>query len=102
RHQGGDHPCVCVAQSWCRYRVRWPSPLAARVGKARTSESRSLPPDLAEWNIDIEPSGAGLPPGSGTAEQGAAIFADSCALCHGDGGKGGVFLGKGAPAAPAL
>src|SRR5258708_5503977 len=58
--------------------------------------------DLAEWDIDIEPSGAGLPPGSGTVEQGAAIFADSCALCHGDGGKGGVFLGKGAPAAPAL
>jgi S-disulfanyl-L-cysteine oxidoreductase SoxD len=60
------------------------------------------PADLAEWDIDIEPSGAGLPPGSGTSEQGAAVFADKCALCHGDGGKGGVFLGKGAPAAPAL
>ena len=80
--------------------------LALAIGGAH-GESPNLgkpitPTDLAEWDIDIEPSGAGLPPGSGTAEQGAAIFADSCALCHGDGGKGGAFLGKGAPAAPAL
>jgi len=60
------------------------------------------PSDLAGWDIDVEPDGAGLPPGGGTSEQGAAIFADKCALCHGDGGKGGVFSAKGAPAAPAL
>jgi mono/diheme cytochrome c family protein len=59
------------------------------------------PADIAAWDIDIEPDGAGLPPGSGTAAQGAAIFADNCALCHGDGGKGGVPMGNsGAPAAP--
>jgi cytochrome c len=80
--------------------------LALGIGGAQ-GESPNLgkpitPADLAEWDIDIEPSGAGLPPGSGTAAQGAVIFADNCALCHGDGGKGGVFLGKGAPAAPAL
>ena len=80
--------------------------LALAIGGAH-GESPNLgkpitPADLAEWDIDIEPSGAGLPPGSGTAEQGAAIFADNCALCHGDGGKGRVFLGKGALAAPAL
>ena len=56
------------------------------------------PSDLAGWDIDVEPDGAGLPPGGGTSEQGAAIFADKCALCHGDGGKGGVFSAKGAPA----
>jgi cytochrome c len=55
------------------------------------------PADIAEWDIDIEPDGAGLPAGSGTSEKGAAIFSDKCALCHGDGGKGGVFLTKGAP-----
>jgi S-disulfanyl-L-cysteine oxidoreductase SoxD len=61
------------------------------------------PADIAAWDIDIEPDGAGLPVGSGTAEQGAAVFADNCALCHGDGGKGGVSMGKsGAPAAPAV
>jgi mono/diheme cytochrome c family protein len=57
--------------------------------------------DIAAWDIDVEPDGAGLPAGSGTSEQGAAIFADNCALCHGDGGKGGVAMGNsGAPAAP--
>jgi S-disulfanyl-L-cysteine oxidoreductase SoxD len=61
------------------------------------------PADIAAWEIDVEPSGAGLPPGSGTAAQGAKIFADNCALCHGDGGRGGVAMGNsGAPAAPAV
>jgi S-disulfanyl-L-cysteine oxidoreductase SoxD len=59
--------------------------------------------DIAAWDIDIEPDGAGLPAGSGTADQGAAIFADNCALCHGEGGRGGVSMGNsGAPAAPAV
>jgi S-disulfanyl-L-cysteine oxidoreductase SoxD len=58
--------------------------------------------DIAPWNIDVEPNGAGLPAGSGTSEQGASIFAVQCALCHGEGGRGGVFLRPGAPAAPAL
>jgi mono/diheme cytochrome c family protein len=84
--------------------ILWTTVLAIGVahGESPNLGKPITPADLAEWDIDIEPSGAGLPPGSGTAAQGAAIFADNCALCHGDGGKGGVFLGKGAPAAPAL
>jgi S-disulfanyl-L-cysteine oxidoreductase SoxD len=58
--------------------------------------------DAAAWDIDIEPSGAGLPPGSGTSDQGASIFADNCAACHGDGGKGATTTTSGAPAAPAV
>jgi len=58
------------------------------------------PTDLAPWDIDIEPSGAGLPAGSGTSDQGASIFADNCAACHGDGGKGSTTTTSGAPAAP--
>lgn len=58
------------------------------------------PADLAPWDIDIEPSGAGLPAGSGTSDQGASIFADNCAACHGDGGKGATMTTSGAPAAP--
>jgi len=46
--------------------------------------------DLAEWDINILPDGTNLPPGSGTAAAGAKIFADKCALCHGDHGQGGV------------
>lgn len=45
--------------------------------------------ELAAWDIDILPDGTGLPPGSGTAAQGALVFADKCAVCHGDNGKGG-------------
>jgi S-disulfanyl-L-cysteine oxidoreductase SoxD len=30
-----------------------------------------------------------LPPGSGTPQQGAAIFAQRCAVCHGEKGGGG-------------
>jgi S-disulfanyl-L-cysteine oxidoreductase SoxD len=56
--------------------------------------------DLAPWDIDVEPSGAGLPPGSGTSAQGTSIFADNCAACHGDGGRGATTTTSGAPAAP--
>ena len=31
------------------------------------------PADLAPWDIEILPSGAGLPPGSGTVAQGEAV-----------------------------
>ena len=44
---------------------------------------------IANWDISILPDGTGLPKGSGTSEQGAAIFAEKCAACHGDNGKGG-------------
>jgi S-disulfanyl-L-cysteine oxidoreductase SoxD len=56
--------------------------------------------DLAPWDIDIEPDGAGLPAGSGTADQGASVFADQCSACHGEGGKGAATTTSGAPAAP--
>jgi hypothetical protein len=48
------------------------------------------PADLAAWDISILPDGTGLPPGSGTSAQGAPVFAAKCAVCHGEGGKGGT------------
>jgi len=45
--------------------------------------------DLALWDISVGPDGKNLPPGSGTAAQGAAIFAEKCEACHGKGGAGG-------------
>jgi S-disulfanyl-L-cysteine oxidoreductase SoxD len=56
--------------------------------------------DSSGWDIDVEPSGAGLPPGSGTSAQGAPVFAEQCAACHGDGGRGISTTTSGAPAAP--
>jgi cytochrome c len=45
--------------------------------------------DIQHWNIDVAPTGEGLPPGRGTATQGAAIFATKCASCHGPTGQEG-------------
>ncbi|HEX9397874.1 MAG TPA: cytochrome c [Burkholderiales bacterium] len=44
--------------------------------------------ELAAWDISILPDGNGLPPGSGTAAQGAAVYAQKCAFCHGDKAEG--------------
>src|SRR3954466_10097722 len=49
--------------------------------------------DLAAWDTSVMPDGSGLPAGSGTAVQGAAIYAAKCAACHGEEGKGGVSSG---------
>ena len=48
------------------------------------------PAEIAAWDISVSPSGEGLPPGSGTAAQGAAIYAQKCAACHGQGARGGT------------
>jgi len=45
--------------------------------------------DIARWDIDVGPDGAGLPAGSGTSEQGAAVFMEKCAECHGPDGRRG-------------
>ena len=47
------------------------------------------PADAAAWDISIGPDGVGLPPGSGMPAQGAEVFAQKCAACHGDKGQGG-------------
>jgi cytochrome c len=44
--------------------------------------------DIAAWELSIPPSGQGLPPGSGTAVQGAEIYRAKCASCHGANGAG--------------
>jgi len=51
------------------------------------------PQELAPWDIHIMPDGTGLPPGSGTSAQGAPIYAQKCAACHGEDGKGGTNAG---------
>jgi mono/diheme cytochrome c family protein len=45
---------------------------------------------IKAWNIDVGPSGAGLPSGSGTAATGELIYQQKCASCHGDKGQGGI------------
>ena len=39
------------------------------------------------FDIDARADGAGLPAGSGTVQQGEALFAERCASCHGEKGE---------------
>jgi cytochrome c len=63
----------------------------AGLGKPITEQ------DIKHWDIAVLPDGSNLPPGSGSPEQGAKVYAEKCSSCHGDAGKGGV-----SPAYPAL
>jgi S-disulfanyl-L-cysteine oxidoreductase SoxD len=46
--------------------------------------------DVAAMDVSIGPDGAGLPPGSGTATQGAEVYKTKCIACHGTEGANGV------------
>ena len=45
--------------------------------------------DLKAWDISVHPDGTNLPPGSGMPAQGARIYTEKCAVCHGENGTGG-------------
>jgi len=49
----------------------------------------ATPAEVSAWDIDVMPDGTGLPPGSGIASQGAALFQLRCAVCHGRTGTEG-------------
>jgi mono/diheme cytochrome c family protein len=51
------------------------------VGRAPTAE------EIKAWDVTIPPDGKGLPPGSGTAAQGEAVYAARCESCHGAKGQ---------------
>jgi len=53
--------------------------------------------EIAAWDVDVRPDGAGLPPGRGTSAEGQTIYAARCAGCHGKTGKEGpndVLVGR--------
>ncbi len=54
----------------------------ASIGRAATRA------EVEAWDIDVDPTGAGLPAGRGTYSSGAALFAQKCAACHGANGEG--------------
>jgi cytochrome c len=43
---------------------------------------------IAGWDIDARPDGAGLPPGSGSVEKGGTVYVEQCTPCHGTFGEG--------------
>ena len=46
--------------------------------------------EIALFDYTVLPDGAGLPEGSGTANDGAAVYAANCLACHGEGGTDGL------------
>lgn len=52
------------------------------LGRAATAA------EVTARDIDVAPDGEGLPPGTGTVQQGAAIFQAKCSMCHGLRGQG--------------
>ncbi len=50
----------------------------------------AMPEAIAELDIDVMPDGTGLPPGSGTAADGAQTWGRACRGCHGPEGEGGT------------
>lgn len=44
------------------------------------------PAEIAAFDIDVRADGTGLPKGQGSATQGAKLFAEKCAACHGEKG----------------
>ena len=52
------------------------------IGKPATEQ------EVKGWDIDVSPSGAGLPAGSGSGAQGGRLYAEKCAACHGAKGEG--------------
>jgi S-disulfanyl-L-cysteine oxidoreductase SoxD len=58
------------------------APNYSNIGRAPTTQ------ELQAWNQSVGPEGKELPPGSGTAKQGAELFAGKCAACHGPNGEG--------------
>jgi S-disulfanyl-L-cysteine oxidoreductase SoxD len=72
--------------------VSWSqSQSSARYGVGRPATAA----EIAAWDVDVNPSGDGLPAGQGSAALGARVFAAKCAGCHG-------VRGEGLPVAPAL
>jgi S-disulfanyl-L-cysteine oxidoreductase SoxD len=51
------------------------------VGRPPTAD------EVQAWDLTIPPNGQGLPPGSGTAARGKAVYAERCAACHGETGE---------------
>jgi S-disulfanyl-L-cysteine oxidoreductase SoxD len=79
------------------YRLLLIAPLVACVAAlAQTPDYKNVgraptPDEIRAWDTSIGPSGKGLPPGSGTAKDGAELFAAKCAVCHGESGEGSLM-----------
>ena len=72
-----------LAQSGARATAGQPSRLG--IGRAATAD------EIRKLDIDVMPDGRGLPAGRGSAAEGAPLYAQKCASCHGKNGEGATF-----------
>ena len=64
---------------------------AAGLAQSRYNVGTPLSQDeIRGFDFMLGPEGKELPPGHGTAKEGAAVFAKRCAVCHGQNGQGGI------------
>jgi cytochrome c len=79
------------------------APAAGRAQSPKISVGTPLTQDeIKSFDFMIGPQGQGLPVGHGTPQQGAAVFAKRCEVCHGKNGENGVLrrLVIGSPGKP--
>jgi cytochrome c len=74
--------CVLAALGGVGMAAQTPSPPLG-IGRPATAEN------IRALDIDVMPDGRGLPAGRGTAVEGAAVYSQKCASCHGAKGEGG-------------
>lgn len=55
------------------------------LGREATDE------EIAGWDIDVPPSGADLPAGSGSVAEGKQLYQNQCRSCHGAKGEDGAM-----------
>jgi cytochrome c len=59
----------------------------ASVVKPHGIGQPATPAQMAGWDIDVRPDGAGLPSGQGSVKQGEDVYMTNCAACHGEFGE---------------
>ena len=62
------------------------TPNYQNLGRTPTAE------EIKAWDTAVGPDGKELPPGSGTAKQGATVWMQQCAVCHGPTGAEGPTI----------
>jgi S-disulfanyl-L-cysteine oxidoreductase SoxD len=79
------------------------APMAALAQSPKLNVGKPLSQEeIKSFDFMIGPQGQQLPPGRGTAKEGAVIFAKRCEVCHGQNGEKGVLrrLVLGSPGKP--